>query len=68
MKTMKSRISKTVALLALIGLASFLAGCASPKGGVIGGSSLDSPESRRSQEASSGAYDYREILSNPGPF
>ena len=51
-----------------IGLASLLTGCATPNGSPAGGSSLKQPEATATGQIDTGLSDYRQILSDPGPF
>ena len=51
-----------------IGLASLLTGCATPNSSPAGGSSLKQPEATAPGQIDTGLSDYRQILSDPGPF
>jgi len=68
MKSIYNIMTKTVRLFIAIGLASLLAGCTTPNGRPMGGSSLNDGESTAPGQTDSGLRDYREILSDPGPF
>ena len=66
-KRTKTIMARSVRRFTAIGLASLLTGCATPCGKPAGGSSLNDSEANAPGQIDTGLYDYRQILSDPGP-